>query len=61
LNILRSETKKINNTNKDMVKAIVGLTNVMGMVLNCNVAQGYNGAKHVNPNESVSYKDLGII
>jgi hypothetical protein len=41
------------------VKAIVGLINVMGMVFNCNVAQGYNGAKHVNPNDIVTYKDLG--
>jgi hypothetical protein len=32
-----------------MVKAIVGLINVMGMVFNCNVAQGYNGARLANP------------
>jgi hypothetical protein len=32
-----------------MVKAIVGLTNVMGMVFNCNVAQGYNGTRPANP------------
>jgi hypothetical protein len=42
-----------------MVKAIVGLINVMGMLFNCNVTQGYNGAKHVNPNDIVIYKDLG--
>jgi hypothetical protein len=42
-----------------MVKAIVGLINIMGMVFNCNVAQGYNVAKHVNPNDIVTYKDLG--
>jgi len=45
--------------NKDMVKVIVRLINVMGTVFNCNVAQGYNGAKHVNPNDIVTYKDLG--
>jgi hypothetical protein len=42
-----------------MVKAIVGLINVMGMVFNCNVAQGYNGAKPTNPNDTTTYKDLG--
>jgi hypothetical protein len=42
-----------------MVKAIVGLINVMGMVFNCNVAQGYNGARHSNPNDTTTYKDLG--
>jgi hypothetical protein len=42
-----------------MVKAIVGLIDVMGMVFNCTVAQGYNGAKHVKPNDIVAYKDLG--
>jgi hypothetical protein len=42
-----------------MVNTIVGLINVMGMVINCNVAQGYNGTKYVNPNDIVTYKDLG--
>ncbi len=42
-----------------MVKAIVGLINVMGMVFNWNVTQRYNGAKHVNPNDIVTYKDFG--
>jgi hypothetical protein len=37
----------------------MGLINVMGMVFNRNVAQGYNGVKHVNPNDIVIYKDLG--
>jgi hypothetical protein len=31
----------------------------MIIVFNCNVAQGYNGIKHVNPNDIVAYKDLG--
>jgi hypothetical protein len=42
-----------------MVKAIVGLINVMGMVFNYNVAQGYNGAKRVDPNDIVTYKAFG--
>jgi hypothetical protein len=31
----------------------------MGMVFNCNVAQGYNGARHANPNDTTTYKVLG--
>jgi hypothetical protein len=42
-----------------MVKAIVGLINVMGMVFNCNVAQGNNGVKLTNSNDTTTYKDLG--
>jgi hypothetical protein len=42
-----------------MVKDIVGLINVMGMVFNCNVAQGYNGARPTNSNDTTTYKDLG--
>jgi hypothetical protein len=42
-----------------MMKAIVRLINVMGIMFNCNVVQGYSGAKHVNPNDIVTYKDLG--
>ncbi len=42
-----------------MVKAIEGLINAMGMVFNCNVAQRYNGVKHVDPNDIVTYKALG--
>jgi hypothetical protein len=58
-NILRFETTKFNKINKDMMKAIVRLINVMGIMFNCNVVQGYSGAKHVNPNDIVTYKDLG--
>jgi hypothetical protein len=44
-----------------MVKAIVGLINGMGMVFNCNVAQRYNGAKHVNPNLQGFWESYDVI